>query len=269
MSRGNGTIKDGCGTDQLACVESNGGLAVNVQDQHTKALDLKFLKAYSPPTTLTVQANPEDTSVTVADTTNFVAGVFVGLVSSLTGHFYFAQQVGAPVGNVISLDTPIDKTFVIGSNIFPATDNMAVDGSTTTQIFQIGPVGAVTEIGVDITRLLGYIQDGTVMGDATFGGISALTHGVVLRHNNSVIDNIWNVKTNGDFGLICFDIDYTLKPPAGSYGFRFRNTYAGPSKHGVTIRLAAGDTLEVLIQDDLTGLEKFTMMAQGHLVDNF
>jgi len=78
--------------------------------------------------------------------------------------------------------------------------------------------------------------------------------------------NLWNVKSNGQIRLLCFDGNYSDKAPAGSYGFNFRNTYAGPSKHGVTIRLMDGETLEILIQDSLTGLESFKMMAQGHIV---
>jgi hypothetical protein len=104
------------------------------------------------------------------------------------------------------------------------------------------------------------------MDDSLFGGITALTNGVVLRQNNGVMTNIWNVKSNGEFGLLCFDTFETSKAPAGSFGFRFRNTYAGQAKHGVTLRLEPGDTLEVLIQDDLTDLEDFAMMAQGHVV---
>jgi hypothetical protein len=212
---------------------------------------------------LAAEATAEATTITLTSTTGFIDGTLVGLFASFG--FYFGKQVGAPVGSVITLDTPVDRTFVNGSTALALADEMAVDGSGTTQVFQIGPIGGV-DIEVDITRLLGYIQDGTAMGDALFGGIAALTNGVVLRHNNTVINNIWNVKSNGDLGLLCFDIAYTDKPPAGSFGFRFRNTYAGQSKHGVTIRLAAGDTLEILIQDNLTGLESFIMMAQGHLV---
>jgi len=61
--------------------------------------------------------------------------------------------------------------------------------------------------------------------------------------------------------LICFDAGYADRAPAGDEGFRFRNTF---TKYGVFIELIAGDTLEILIQDDLTGQDSFRMMAQGH-----
>ena len=83
---------------------------------------------------------------------------------------------------------------------------MNINGAITTQIFQIGPIGAAQAVDVDITRINGYIQAGGVMDDSKFGDIAGgLTYGVVLRHNNTVIDNIWNMKTNGELGLLCFD----------------------------------------------------------------
>jgi len=271
-------IRDGVGKTNLAEVnsdnelhvsiqsplESNGAIPVNIQDQHSLALDLNFIKQNNI-TDLDGAISPEDETITLTDTTGFVDGVIVGIFSS-TGIFYFGKQVGAPAGNVITLDTPVDRAFADEDAVISATNGMNVDGSGTTQIFQVGPVGAGTGVEIDITRIMGFIEDGTAMDDAKFGGITALTNGIVLRVNNTEISNVWNVKSNGEIGLLCFDTEYTPKAPAGSYGFRFRNTYGGQNKHGVTLRLEAGDTLELLIQDDLTGLSSFNMMAQGHVV---
>jgi hypothetical protein len=113
---------------------------------------------------------------------------------------------------------------------------------------------------------MGWITDDTAMDDGKFGGIGALPNGIVLRVNNGVIQNLWNVKTNGELGLLCYDSAYADRAPSGQFGFRFRNTYAGQAKHGVVIRLDQNDTLEVLIQDNLSALLDFRMMAQGHVV---
>ena len=106
------------------------------------------------------------------------------------------------------------------------------------------------------------------MDDSLFGGMSPLTYGIQVRKNITGGDyvNYWNAKFNGEIALVCYDFTYASKAPAGSFGLRFRNSYGGQAKHGVTIRLDPGDTLEVLVQDDLTDLEEFHMMAQGHLV---
>lgn len=248
--------------------ESNGGVPVNIQDQHSRALDLNFIMATGAPTALAAPTIVDTYTITVDDTTGFVDGTHIGIFSGVEGegNFFFAGQIGAPVGNVITLDTPMDIVYVIGSNVLPTTRDMNVDG-TTRKIFQVGPVGVATGVEVDITRIAGYLEDATSMDDALFGGIDALAKGIVLRKNNGIIQNYWNAKSNGELALICGkDLDYTTKSPAGFFGARFRSSYAGQEKHGVTIRLEPADTLEILIQDDLTDLTAFRMIAQGHIV---
>lgn len=244
--------------------ESNGAIPVNIQDQHTEALDLRFIKALAT-TTLSVATTVGGMTITVANTTGFVDGVTVAVFTS-TGHFYFAQQVGAVAGQVVTLDTPVSTVFPAGSSVIAANHHLNVNGSATTQIFQVGPIGLGTGLAVDITRIMGYIQGDSAMDDALFGNLAALTKGVILRVNGETIHNAWNVKTNGEIGLLCYDSALSARAPSGSFGLRFRNTYAGPAKHGVTLRLESGDKLEILIQDNLTGLEDFQMMAQGHVV---
>jgi hypothetical protein len=66
-----------------------------------------------------------------------------------------------------------------------------------------------------------------------------------------------------------YDTAYADKRPSGSFGFKFRRTFGGQGKNGVVIRLTAihGDSLKLIIQDDLTGLDDFYIVAQGHRTD--
>ena len=254
------------GREIWAPMETNGAIPVNIQDQHTRALDIPFIQNLTP-TTLSAKASPDDKTVTVTSTAGFTADASVVIAGG--GEFYYGKQVGAVAGQVVTLDTPIDVEYAAGSIIFPGSHHMNVDGSGTTQIYQIGPVGGpagVSTIELDITRIMGYIQCGSAIDDSLFGNLAALANGVILRVNNDVIHNVWNVKTNGEIGLLCYDSSESAKAPAGSFGLRFRNTYAGQAKHGVTLRLMPGDTLQILIQDNLSTLEDFVMMAQGHIV---
>jgi len=246
-------------------LESNGAVPVNIQDQTSLAIDLKFIQSQAQ-TTLTSTAAIGATVINVASAASFDAGDAVGLFCAVDGHFMFAEVISVNV-LAITIDTPIDKAFASGDNVIVATGHMNLSGTLASpQVFQVGPAGIGTGLAIDITRIMGNISDGSAMDDGKFGGITGLTNGVVLRQNNGEINNIWNVKSNGDIGLLCFDAQYTTKAPAGENGFRFRNTYASPGKHGVAIRLEAGDTLEILIQDDLTDLTDFQVMAQGHVV---
>jgi len=254
-------------TGQEAQVESNGGLAVNIQDQTSRALDLYFIQALGAPTQLASNTVEDAYTIAVSNTANFVDGTYVGIFCPTSDCFFFAEQLGAPAGSVITLDTPVDRVFTVGDTVLPSTRQLNVDGSVTAEVFQIGPFGATTDLEIDITRIMGQMTDQTSMDDSKFGGITGgLTRGLVLRLNNGQMLTQWNIKSNGDFGLLAYDIDYSEKAPAGFYGFRFRNTYGGQSKHGVVLRIEPGETLEILVQDDLTGLDTFQVMAQGHEV---
>ena len=241
----------------------SGDLPVELRNRVSDAYDLFFIQQVQPPTTLAVAALKTEYTIEVVDSTGYVNGTYIGIVSASTGLFYFGTQIGAPVGNIITLDTQICCDFSPGETVLNTTREMNVDGSTTPQIFQIGPFNPVTALEVDITRIMGVITNSVAMDDGTFGGLDALTRGLAIRRNDSVITNYWNVKTNGDLALICFDAQYTDRAPGGENGFRFRNSYAGLEKHGVAIRIGPSETLEVIVQDDLTGNSSMRMMAQG------
>ena len=237
---------------------------IRVLDQTSQSIDF-FFGRLDTLTTLAAQADPEDKTLTLTSATGFVDGTRLGIFSADDPDvIYLGDQIGAPAGNVVAVDSPIDQTLPVTSAVAGVTTNMAVDGSSTTQVFQIGPVGAGSTAVVDITRIMGHLLDSTAMDDGKFGGISALTNGVVLRKNDGVMKNLWNVKTNADLELICFNFNYSDKAPGGQFGANFRNTFGGQGAHGVVLELLPGEYLEVLIQDDLTGLDEFRMMAQGH-----
>ena len=181
-------------------------------------------------------------------------------------------------GDDITLDTPIDYDFTVsGAFILRGQTNIATaNGSLSSPVkFLIRPpINAMW----DVTRILFSLIDDSAMDDGKFGGISALTNGVVLRVNRSGlgnrIENIGNAKTNGELANAMFDFAYASKAPAGQYGARGRLTFSGPDKFGAVIRLDGGsdptvsaDALELLIQDDLTDLINMRVIAEGHIVD--
>lgn len=166
--------------------------------------------------------------------------------------------------NLITLDTPLDYAFTTKATAFRSSESMNVNGSVTRQIFKVAPpLGATWDIlGCEF-----IITDNTAMDDGTFGGIAALTRGVVVRKKDTVYKNIFNVKTNGDFAFRCDSVRYADKPPSGTgYGFSAYRTFN--IRNEVAIRLDGdlGDEFQVIIQDDLTGLSSFRAGVWGHVV---
>lgn len=253
--------------------DSDGSLRVRSQDQTTDPIDLYFVNPLSQ-TTLGVDAvvDGSNRNITLTDATGFVDGNFVGLISGDgSGRFMWAVQIGAPTGNVIELQCPIDYAFpAASSSVLRTSGNMAVNGSVTTQIFQVGPVGDV--IDIDVTRINAYMVDNSSMDDSMFGAIpGGLTYGIALRkkYQDGTLKNYWQARTNGALAMIAGgDLTYTDRAGgAGEYGARIRSTWNGPEKHGVVVRLTEGDKLELLVQDDLSSMIDFYMMAQGQVVE--
>ena len=181
------------------------------------------------------------------------------------------------VGDTITVDSPINHAYQIGSFGARTEIEMAVDGLTSRRAFLIQP-----PIGFqwDVTRILvNMICDGAP-DDGKFGNIPSLTNGVVVRlcrNYGTEYYNLANWKSNSDIANWCYDVNYTERTvPQGSYGVRARWTLSGPEKMGAALRLRGGsgtpqqgpqDRLEFLIQDDLSALTSFKILVQGHWVD--
>lgn len=243
--------------------------SVYTADQTTEIVDLRLSKGIDS-FTLVGSYNIDDTQIVITCATPPQVGDLVCLKE--IDAFYQGEIVAVAGTNpyTIDLDTPLDYDFTPAGSCTLRDDNMAVDGSITPQEFVLSPVNLRVGHKWDITRILFTIVDEAQMDDGLFGGIPALTKGVVLRHKNHTTKNIFNVKTNGDFALRTYDAVYSPKAPAGQYGFRVRRTFAGHEKNGVAIRLESlatnSDLVEIIIQDDLTDLTSFRAVMQGHVV---
>ncbi len=229
----------------------------------TPPVDVPFSKAVAAPSALAVAGSIDDLVVTADAGHGISANDDVGIFYN--DRFYYGKCLSVAT-NDITLDTPLDYAFPIDSIIIGLNSNLAVDGSTTSQTFKVSS-GAAGTLVFDIHRIMFYIQDGTIMDDAKFGGITALTKGLVFRRVDGTTHNVFNVKSNGDLALLAYDTDYHDKAPAGSYGFSTRITFGSDGKHGTIFRLEPGDDLEMIVQDDLTGLDVFKIMAEGKIVN--
>jgi len=259
-------------------IESNGGLSVNIQDQHTEIIDLIMHKEIDN-FTLTNQQNISDTllQIKVISVAPLVGNVIClkEIAAFYQGTILSVISIGGNIYN-ITLDTPLDYDFSISAFGCTSTTNMAVDGSITPVIFRVSPKYLDNNVEWDITRII-FVMSGTGVGpsndapdDADFGVIDDLTNGIVLRSVNGITKNIFNIKRNGEFRLRTYDVTYTDKSKAGLFSVATRRTFAGQDKNGVTIRLNAvtQDTIEVIIQDDLTGMFGMKAAVQGHIVQN-
>ena len=246
--------------------KSDGSIDVNIQDQVTTPIDFYFTQVMGPPTTVATPINIGDYEVEVASAAGCSPGDYFGVFENNRAYFGTILSIAT---NTITLDTPLDYDFSAGSTAACFSRELDVDGSSTVQTFQV-EVGSGGTEAIDITRLILLIETTDTPSLAEFGDLPALTNDIVLRRVNHKTNNIFNLKTNGDISNVCYDLNLfnTGGFFGGAEGFVARITFAGQAKHGVAIRLMPGDKLQMLVQDDLSSLVKFRIMAQGHVVED-
>jgi hypothetical protein len=245
-----------------AVLESNGATPINIQDQYSESIDLYMHNNIANITLLNNTAVDSDSAVFVGG-----HGILAGnLVCFRTSTRYTQVKALTVTVDTVWFDTPLDYTYTTTDSVHSAEHDMAVNGAVTPVIYHITPPSGVEW---DVVRVMFHIEDGTAMDDGTFGGIAALTNGVVLRTKNGIYKNLFNVKTNGEFAERAYDREYVAKPPSGTgHAMNVRRTWGGQSKSGVVLRLdgAGADELQIIIKDDLTGLNHFHCIIQGHTV---
>lgn len=247
-------------------IDSNANVLVNIQDQITPPIDLFFAKGDGVPSFLSTQTQIDNRSISVVNPVSFTVGNYIIIAEE--DRFYTGELL-AINGNVLSLDTPLDFNFSTSGVVVPSTRDLNVDGSITPQVFSIR-AGATSGLSLGISRLMIHMETAGQVDLNKFGDLTALTNGIVVRRVDGTTRNIFNVKTNGEMRNLCFDwtADIASNPSQGQNGVGFRYTFAGQDKHGVAVRLDPGDELQIIIQDDLTGLDKFRIIAEGHEVLN-
>ena len=247
----------------LAAKVSKETLGVNVEFIHTNAVNQEFHQDTVIESNFAVPVTSQDRSFTVDDATGFAELDRIQIMNGVVEPQF--PTILDITGNVITIDRPIDLNYTTADGIRKIFTNLAVDGSVTPQAFRI--TGEQSTALTQITRVL-FEMSHSGSGDlGTFGGIDALTNGVIVRVFKGQF-NFWktiaNWRTNGDIkrdmGLVTFDDRSGGNGVHGTSGLVSFLDFGMVGEYDPD----AGDFLEILIQDDLSDLDSFTVNAQGH-----
>lgn len=245
-------------------LDSNGGVPVNLQDQTTRMVFAPLHSVINDSAALASPGAIDDLTVTMVAGHGASAGNV--LVLRELDRWFFAGILNVAT-NVLTLDTPLDYAFTTDAMATIGNPNLAQNGAVT-------PVSAVVApppgVDWDIVRLHLSISDDAAMDFTTFGGISAITNGIVFgRYGGPVPINVGNAKTNG--ALITFSDSYSFedKVGGGEYSFSARYIFGGQSGVGVTMRCHSDhdEVIRILIQDNLSAISSFQAIAIGHVVE--
>lgn len=251
-------------------VDSTGAIRtswdVYLQDQTTDVVDLYLCRDLG-------EAVIKDTAlvntrrVVLQPGHGFVVGNYLCMRNN--GSWYQGRAISIS-GDTIIVDMPLNHTYSAGTTIKRTSPDMNVNGATTPVTFRIYPTAGHKW---DITRILILIRDDAAMDDGKFGALAELANGLVIRakRSDAAYENIFAARSNGSFANRTYDaqyIDATLGP-SGQYSLRIRRTFGGQDKNGVVVRLDGdqGGEFQAIVQDNLTGLTHFRIIAQGHVVE--
>lgn len=241
----------------------DGAINMHDADVHRAIINRQFNQITATTTTFAANASAGATSITLTSATGFAVGDYLRLESATAEDLH--PRITVLAGTLATLDRPIDNSYVIGNTITKAIINMAVSGTLASpQSFKVQPkTGNVWHL----TRVLIEMTHAAAGDNGLFGGITALTNGVVLRRYDGTTGKfatftVW--KTNSDIVTDMYDIVYAARSGGGgAYGTNARGTFHNA---GAIVYLdgTAGDYLEILVQDNISTLTSFRIKAQGH-----
>jgi hypothetical protein len=242
------------------------GVPTFTQDQTSQAIDVFFTSKKADITTATEAVQDEHT---VDLEPGQGATVAVGdVIESRTAENFVQAEILAVAVDTITVSTPWSRTFPIGTTVGLGSPLLNVLGTLASPVvFSVDP--SVLQ-NIDITRMILSFTDNSAMDFTTFGSLGKLPNGCTLRTKNSdgTFTNMFGWRDNGELIERSFDHSFQDKVGGGSFGFVARSTWAGQDKRGVTLRIdgALTEELQIVVQDDLSTLNKFRVIAQGHMV---
>lgn len=147
--------------------------------------------------------------------------------------------------------------------------SMNVNGSSSSQVFSYSPgTGSVV-----LKKLSCVLKDEGTTSLSNFGALSSLTNGVLVRVTiNSNSRTITTIKDNADlctrfnqnhFGSASVLNLLGITTPVG-FG-NTNNAFIGSFNFGSPIVLNNTDSIEIVIQDNLTNIDLFEMIVEAEI----
>ena len=251
------------GTNNEDIGSFGGALNIHDSDVHHTFIN-NYFHQHTTLTTFAANAPAGSTQITLTSAVGFVVGDFLHIQDGSTEIVH--PRINVLVGNVATLDRPIDNSYIIGDTIEKAIISMNVLGSLATpQSFKLIP--SINEIWHIETLTLDMVH-GTAGDNGLFGNLPQLLNGVALRLYNGItgkFTTITNWHSNSGISLDMGGITYVFRSSGGgTYGTNAVGNFKHQTGSVVYINGTVGDYMEFLIQDDLRGLTQFRAKAQGH-----
>lgn len=233
---------------------------VIIQEEYHPPSDLYLYQLVVTPT-ITVTVVLHSKTITVDSNSGVINGHAITIYE---GRRVFQSIIQSSTATSITVASPIDHEFTSSATVETGIWNMAVDGSVTSQEFCVKPPLAdcdlcIHQVNIDIT-------DGTAMDSAKFGGIPALTNGLVMQYLTDYHKHLSVIVNNMGFWEYGFRTEYDDKAPAGVFGFRAKKLLMESNGTSYLLKKSENGFFKLIVQDDLTGLTLMACCINGHKV---
>lgn len=262
-----GQVKITDGTTVAGVQSTTANLNVHAADSHFSNLNLHLKNDTGTSETMGAGgASAGDFSFDVAagQGGTFSANDRITIVEGTTQESSVIKIISV-AGDTLTIDLPLENDYSSAAIVEITDINLGVNGSVTPVVFSITPPSNQVW---HLHTFIFHIEDGPEPGIELFGGISALSKGVVVRCELSTGNlNHVIVRTNGDmkeyFGGT--NVEFVQKVGGGDYATNALWDFRAKTHAIVRLDGAQGDTFKAIVQDDLSALTFFEFIAQGHL----
>lgn len=218
-------------------------------------------------TTLSADLSSGSTAISIASATGFVVGQNISIKNTHEETTF--PRITAITGTLIALDRPIDMPFTTGDLVAVVNTNMAQSGGTLEAPLSYKIIPRPNQ-SWDLKTLILSMTHNSAGSMDLFGNLAPLTNGVVIRAYSGRSGGFFtftNWKANQDIKDDIYQVTFDERAPSTSYGTSGKGELEGNTGAIPRINGADGDYMEILIQDNLSGLISFRIKAQGRIAE--
>jgi hypothetical protein len=263
---------DGSGNPIGSIVSPDGStyaLDIHNSHVHTKVINKHALLDVANTDTFDQNASAGDSTIEVNNSSQFTANDYIRINEGTT-HESDILKVIASDGTdpgTLTLDRPLENGYTADTGVITEIQKNAASAAGTIAapiIYQITPM---SDQVFHIESIIIHIEDGTQPTIDTFGGIAALTNGLVIRSETSSPLNHSVIRSNGAmkeyFGGE--NVEFIQKSGGGDWATNAIWLLYDHSNAIIRLDGSNSDTLDFIVQDDVTANTEIEIICQGHI----
>jgi hypothetical protein len=237
---------------------------VNICESHHPIFQYFLMRELKTDIILTSDVNINDSIINVSAGHGFSIGEYIVLWSVIGFIQFKVKNVDV---NAITVDAPCPVSFFITeTKVIRGTIEMNLDFDTIGEkdyVFKTYNMIKRLEIMTVIITMRHLLP----ADDGKFGGIAALSKGILFRSTNQINANLGVYANNQDFKDRGANVSYTDSAPAGTYSTEIKFEIQDSFKQCIEIDSQKDEYLYAKLRDDLSDLNLMHISLIGSFTE--